>query len=117
VRPGERGPAAPRQIIVLFRDLSGPHTLEVVRGIVDAADESRVDVVTEKTGHRSISQWLEECVALGAAGLILVISMLAEDDQRRIVEQRLPVELADPPRGASRPSPTSCRPVLLPSLA
>lgn len=60
VRPGEPDPAAPRQIIAVFRDLSGPYTLEVVRGIVDAADELGLDVVTGTTGHRSISQWLEE---------------------------------------------------------
>lgn len=96
VRAGEPDPAAPRQIIAVFRDLSGPYTLEVVRGIVDAADEIGIDVVTGTTAHRSISQWLEECVALGAAGLIIVISMLAEEDQRRIVEQRLPVVLVDP---------------------
>ncbi|MFK0283177.1 LacI family DNA-binding transcriptional regulator [Streptomyces sp. NPDC090499] len=96
VRPGEPDPAVPRQIIAVFRDLSGPYTLEVVRGIVDAADEIGIDVVTGTTAHRSISQWLEECVALGAAGLIIVISMLAEEDQRRIIEQRLPVVLVDP---------------------
>jgi DNA-binding LacI/PurR family transcriptional regulator len=96
VRPGERNLAAPRQIIAVFRDLSGPYTLEVVRGIVNAADALGVDVVTGTTSHRSISQWLQECVALDAAGLIIVISMLSEDDQRRIVEQRLPVVLIDP---------------------
>ena len=91
--PGGRGP---RQIIAVFRDLSGPYTLEVVRGIVDAAGELGIDVVTGTTGRRSIAQWLEECVALGAAGLVIVISMLSEDDQRRIVEQKLPVVLVDP---------------------
>lgn len=96
VRPWERDPQVPRQIIAVFRDLSGPYTLEVVRGIVDAAGELGMDVVTGTTGRRSISQWLEECVAVGAAGLIIVISMLAEEDQRRIVEQRLPVVLIDP---------------------
>ncbi|MGQ4389292.1 LacI family DNA-binding transcriptional regulator [Streptomyces sp. SAS_270] len=106
VRPGEPDPAAPRQIIAVFRDLSGPYTLEVVRGIVDAADELGVDVVTGTTGHRSISQWLEECVALDAAGLIIVISMLAEEDQRRIVEQRLPVVLIDPLSAPSHDIPS-----------
>ncbi|WP_037672777.1 LacI family DNA-binding transcriptional regulator [Streptomyces griseus] len=96
VRPGEPDPAAPRQIIAVFRDLTGPYTLEVVRGIVDAADDLGIDVVTGTTAHRPISQWLEECVAIGAAGVIIVISMLAEEDQRRIVEQRLPVVLIDP---------------------
>ncbi|MGW0838795.1 LacI family DNA-binding transcriptional regulator [Streptomyces sp. NPDC002787] len=102
VRSWERDNKEPRQIITVFRDLSGPYTLEVVRGIVDAAGELGVDVVTGTTSRRSISQWLEECVALGAAGLIIVISMLAEEDQRRIVEQRLPVVLVDP---LSAPSP------------
>lgn len=96
LRPRYGDPAGPRQIITVFRDLSGPYTLEVVRGIVDAADELGVDVVTGTTGSRSISQWLEECVSLGALGLIIVISMLAEEDQRRIVDQRLPVVLVDP---------------------
>ncbi|MEU1513612.1 substrate-binding domain-containing protein [Streptomyces sp. NPDC005811] len=102
VRSWDREAAAPRQIIAVFRDLSGPYTLEVVRGIVEAAGELGIDVITGTTGRRSISQWLEECVALGAAGLVIVISMLAEDDQRRIVEQRLPVVLVDP---LSAPSP------------
>jgi len=96
VRPWEREADGPRQIIAVFRDLSGPYTLEVVRGIVDAAGELGIDVVTGTTSRRSISQWLEECVALGAAGLIIVISMLADEDQRRIVDQQLPVVLIDP---------------------
>ncbi|WP_328543809.1 LacI family DNA-binding transcriptional regulator [Streptomyces europaeiscabiei] len=95
-RPWERDPATPRQIIAVFRDLSGPYTLEVARGIVDAAGELGIDVVTGTTGRRSISGWLEECVALGAAGMVIVISMLAEEDQRRIVDQRIPVVLIDP---------------------
>lgn len=96
VRPWEREAVRPRQIIAVFRDMSGPYTLEVARGIVDAAGELGINVVTGTTSRRPISRWLEECVALGAAGLIIVISMLAEDDQRRIVEQRLPVVLIDP---------------------
>jgi DNA-binding LacI/PurR family transcriptional regulator len=96
VRVWEQDPSAPRQIVAVFRDLSGPFTLEVVRGIVDAAGALGVDVVTGTTSRRSISQWLEECVALRAAGMIIVISMLTEEDQRRIVEQQLPVVLIDP---------------------
>ncbi|MEW2403123.1 LacI family DNA-binding transcriptional regulator [Streptomyces sp. NPDC046862] len=106
VRPGERDPARPRQIVAVFRDLSGPYTLEVVRGIVAAADELGIDVVTGTTGHRPISQWLQESVALGAAGLIIVISMLAEDDQRRIAEQGLPVVLVDPLSAPSHDIPS-----------
>jgi LacI family transcriptional regulator/LacI family xylobiose transport system transcriptional regulator len=82
VRPWERESARPRQIIALFRDMSGPYTLEVARGIVDAAGELGISVVTGTTSRRSISQWLEECVALGAVGLIIV--------------KRLPVVLVDP---------------------
>jgi DNA-binding LacI/PurR family transcriptional regulator len=45
---------------------------------------------------RPISHWLRECVNVGALGLIVVISMLTEEDQRHIVEQKLPVVLVDP---------------------
>ena len=106
VRPWERDPATPRQIIAVFRDLSGPYTLEVVRGIVDAAGALGIDVVTGTTSRRSISGWLEQCVALGAAGIVIVISMLSEEDQRRIVEQRLPVVLIDPLSAPSEDIPS-----------
>jgi DNA-binding LacI/PurR family transcriptional regulator len=106
VRPWERGPVTPRQIVVVFRDLSGPYTLEVARGIVDAAGEFGIDVITGTTSRRSISRWLEECVSLGAAGIVIVISMLAEEDQRRIVEQRLPVVLIDPLSAPSEDIPS-----------
>ncbi|MFC1404545.1 MULTISPECIES: LacI family DNA-binding transcriptional regulator [Streptacidiphilus] len=96
VRVWEQDASAPRQIVAVFRDLSGPFTLEVVRGIVDAAGALGVDVITGTTSRRSISQWLEECLALRAKGMIIVISMLTEEDQRRIVEQQLPVVLIDP---------------------
>ena len=96
VRPWEREATTPRQVVAVFRDLSGPYTLEVVRGIVDAAGLVGVDVVTGTTSMRPISRWLRECTDLGALGLIVVISMLTEEDQRHIVEQKLPVVLIDP---------------------
>ena len=96
VRPWDREATMPRQIVAVFRDLSGPYTLEVVRGIVDAAGLVGIDVVTGTTSVRPIAHWLKECTALGALGLIVVISMLTEEDQRHIVEQKLPVVLVDP---------------------
>jgi LacI family transcriptional regulator/LacI family xylobiose transport system transcriptional regulator len=96
VRPWDRDSATPRQVVAVFRDLSGPYTLEVARGIVDAAGLVGVDVVTGTTSMRPISHWLRECTELGALGLIVVISMLTEEDQRHIVEQKLPVVLIDP---------------------
>jgi DNA-binding LacI/PurR family transcriptional regulator len=96
VRPWDRDSGAPRQVVAVFRDLSGPYTLEVARGIVDAAGLVGVDVVTGTTSMRPISHWLRECTDLGALGLIVVISMLTEEDQRHIVEHKLPVVLIDP---------------------
>jgi DNA-binding LacI/PurR family transcriptional regulator len=96
VRPWEVARPAPRQILAVFRDLVSPYTQEITRGIVDAAAEFEVNVVLGTTGSRSILRWLEECVAMGAEGVIIVISMLTEADQLRIVEQHLPVVLIDP---------------------
>jgi LacI family transcriptional regulator/LacI family xylobiose transport system transcriptional regulator len=67
-----------------------------VRGIVTGAAEAGVHPVIGMTNRQPIARWLDECSALGAAGMILVISMLAEADQRRIVEQHIPVVLVDP---------------------
>lgn len=96
VRPWDRSATTPRQMVVVFRDLSGPYTLEVARGIVLAAGLVGVDVVTGTTNSRPISHWLKECVALNALGLVVVISMLTDEDQQHIIEQQLPVVLVDP---------------------
>ena len=96
VRSWEATRSAPKQILAVFRDLVSPYTLEITRGIVDAGAEFDVQVVLGTTGSRSISRWLEESVALGAEGVIIVISMLTDADQLRIVEQHLPVVLIDP---------------------
>ncbi|BCY09638.1 substrate-binding domain-containing protein [Actinoplanes sp. L3-i22] len=90
------GDGRPRQILTVFRDLAGPYTLEVVRGIVTGAAEAGAHAVIGMTNRQPISRWLDECEAMGAAGMILVISMLAEQDQQRIVEQHIPVVLVDP---------------------
>ncbi|MER7690819.1 hypothetical protein [Streptomyces sp. NPDC097610] len=80
----------------MFQDPSGPCTLEVARRIMDAAGELGIHVVTATTGRRSISQWFQECVALGTTGLIIVISIVAKENQRRNVEQWPPVVRVDP---------------------
>jgi DNA-binding LacI/PurR family transcriptional regulator len=86
----------PPKILALFRDLDGPYTLEVVRGIVNGAAGAGVHSVVGMTNRQSIACWLDECATAGFAGMILVISMLAEADQRRIVDQHIPVVLIDP---------------------
>jgi DNA-binding LacI/PurR family transcriptional regulator len=95
VRPGVTG-GAPRQIMTVFRDLAGPYTLEVARGIINGAAEVNAHAMIGMTNRQSVARWLDECDALGAIGMILVISMLAERDQQRIVEQHIPVVLVDP---------------------
>ena len=96
VRTWETEARRPRQILAVFRDLAGPYTLEVVRGIVESAAGIGVHTTVGTTGRRSIAQWLEECPRLGALGVVIVISTLAEREERRILDQRLPVVLVDP---------------------
>ena len=106
VRPWEAAARRPRQILAVFRDLMSPYTLEITRGIVDAAAAYGVNVVLGTTSSRPISRWLEESVELGAEGVIIVISMLTEADQARIVEQHLPVVLIDPLQAPVEPIPS-----------
>ena len=106
VRPWEPDPDRPRQIVAVFRDLAGPYTLEVTRGIVEAADRAGLHVVTGTTTSRSIAQWFKQAVALEAVGMVIVISMLSEEDQRYAVEHDLPVVLVDPLSVPSAPIPS-----------
>ncbi|WP_425246366.1 LacI family DNA-binding transcriptional regulator [Streptomyces sp. NEAU-NA10] len=106
VRTWESGARRPRQILAVFRDLAGPYTLEVVRGIVESATESGVHTTVGTTSRRSIAQWLQKSVELDAAGVVIVISALAEQEQRRIREQRLPVVLVDPLNAPSADIPS-----------
>ncbi|WP_051865271.1 LacI family DNA-binding transcriptional regulator [Streptomyces griseus] len=106
VRAWDGDARRPRQILAVFRDLAGPYTLEVVRGIVESAAEMGVHTTVGTTSRRSIARWLEESAALGAAGVVIVISALAEQDQRRIVDQRLPVVLVDPLNAPSADIPS-----------
>ena len=94
-RPGSAA-GGPRQILTVFRDLDGPYTQEVARGIVNGAAEVDAQAVIGMTNRQPIAGWLDDCGAMGALGMILVISMLAERDQQRIVKQHIPVVLVDP---------------------
>jgi LacI family transcriptional regulator len=106
VRIWETDARRPRQILAVFRDLAGPYTLEVVRGIVESAAEVGVHTTVGTTSRRSIAQWLEECHKLDALGVVIVISTLAEQDQRRILDRRLPVVLVDPLNAPSADIPS-----------
>ena len=94
-RPGAASGSS-RQILTVFRDLDSPYTLEVARGIVNGAAEANAQATIGMTNRQPITRWLDQCDELGAAGMILVISMLAERDQQRIVDQHIPVVLVDP---------------------
>lgn len=95
-----------RQILAVFRDLAGPYTLEVVRGIVESAAEIGVHTTVGTTSRRSIAQWLAESQKLDALGVVIVISTLVERDERRILEQRIPVVLVDPLNASSADIPS-----------
>lgn len=88
-------PSVPR-IVVVFRDLVGPYTLEVARGIVDAIALHGAESVVGTTNTRSVSDWLAHASAQHATGIIFVISMIVDADQDTIREHNLPVVLIDP---------------------
>jgi len=86
----------PQQVYVVFRDLIGPYTLEVARGVVDAVSAAGVECVTGTTSTRPVGAWLDAAERSGALGVILVISMLTDADQRRVMSGGVPVVLLDP---------------------
>jgi DNA-binding LacI/PurR family transcriptional regulator len=86
----------PHRFFAVFRDLASPYTLEVARGIVEAAASAQVDAVIGTTMHRSVSQWLDACDEADVLGMILIISTMTERDQARVLDKHVPVVLIDP---------------------
>ena len=96
VPPGAKEVAEARRFYAVFRDLDSPYTLEVVRGVVDAAGQAGLDAIVGTTIHRPVSQWLDACAEPDILGMVLIISRMTERDQERVLSKHVPVVLIDP---------------------
>ena len=90
-------PLANKHIELVFDALRNPNNLEIMSGIIEAADE--------QSGHVAVSilppnvntrHWIHELERFGRAGVIMVTSRLSAEQQSSLVEAAIPLVLIDP---------------------
>ena len=90
-------PMARRHVELTFDALVNPNNLEIMRGVVDAAQKAGGHVaVSTAPGDQAGPPWVNELVRTGRDGLILVTSELSDEQQQRLSRAKLPVVLIDP---------------------
>jgi LacI family transcriptional regulator len=90
-------PQAHKHIELVFDAMSNPNNLEMMRGIIKAADEDGAHVaVSVLPATVEARQWVNELERVGRAGLIMVTSRLTPEQHKRLTEAALPVVLIDP---------------------
>jgi LacI family transcriptional regulator len=96
--PRARRPAGARRVFeVLFDGFGSPYTLEIIRGITEAAGELDVDVVIGPAlGRAPGAEWVRRIVAATREGVIIVTSRLTDDHWQRLTDAKVPVVVIDP---------------------
>ena len=97
-------PLATKHIELVFDALRNPNNLEIMTGIIEAADQHgghvAVSILPPDVNAR---QWIHELERFGRAGVIMVTSRLSAAQQSSLVEAALPLVLIDPVNPVDEP--------------
>ncbi len=96
--PRARRPAGVRRVFeVVFDGFRSPYTLEIIRGVTEAAGELDIDVVIGPAlGNAPGADWVRRIVAAAREGVIVVTSNLSDDHWQRLSDAKTPVVVIDP---------------------
>ncbi|PRX96128.1 LacI family DNA-binding transcriptional regulator [Allonocardiopsis opalescens] len=86
-------------IDLVFVDLHGQWSAEVLRGVEEATQRADVGVVVSAVKGqeaRPHGHWLRRIMARGSDGLLLVLSDLSPDQRSQLADVGMPVVLVDP---------------------
>ena len=90
-------PSAHKHVELVFDALNNPNNLEMMRGIIAAAEEHgghvAVSTLPENLNTRA---WVNELERVGRAGLIIATSHLTAEHHRWLTEAALPLVMIDP---------------------
>ena len=90
-------PLANKHIELVFDALRNPNNLEIMSGIIDAAEEQGGHVaVSILPPNVNTRPWIHELERFGRAGVIMVTSRLTAAQQSSLVEAAIPLVLIDP---------------------
>jgi LacI family transcriptional regulator len=96
--PRARRPSSPRWVFsAVFNGFHSPYTLEIIRGVTEAAGELDVDVVLGPAiGGVKGAGWVHRIAAGGHKGVIVVTSDLGDDHRDRLRAANMPLIVIDP---------------------
>lgn len=95
-RGGDGSKHAAQGLHLVVDTLKSPYTLEVIRGVVEAADETGLEVVLIEGGEDGAGRWVPRVTAAGRQGVILVTSRLSEQQRRALAAAGVALVLIDP---------------------
>jgi LacI family transcriptional regulator len=86
-----------QSICLVFDSFENPYSMEISRGVMEAAAELGVDVTVSLTTAATPGlTWADRVIRAGHEGLILVTSELTEAQRSHFDRSRLPLVLIDP---------------------
>ena len=95
--PDSDGRNGSRRMVQLVVDtLESPYTLELIRGVSDAADEAGVEVVLSQSGGDANGRWVQRAAGGGRRGLILVMSQISDEQRTTLAGAGVPLVMIDP---------------------
>jgi LacI family transcriptional regulator, galactose operon repressor len=95
--PDGDGRAGSRRMVQLVVDtLASPYTLELIRGVSDAADEAGLEVVLSRSSGDRDGRWVQRAAGGARRGLILVMSKISEEQRATLAGAGVPLVMIDP---------------------
>jgi len=89
-------PTARAGLDLVVDTLLSPYTLEVIRGVSEAADEAGLELVLTQGGQDGGDHWAERVAGAGRHGVILVTSAISARQRRALAAAAVPLVLIDP---------------------
>jgi DNA-binding LacI/PurR family transcriptional regulator len=96
VARGDAAPPAARTIVLSFDALDNANNLALMRGVMEHSQRAGVRVVTRMTPTEADGAWPQAMVDADHAGVILVTSSLAHDQQQALTDAHIPLVVIDP---------------------
>ena len=89
--------AAAKAVELHFDSMESSNNLQIMRGVLDAAESVGIDVVVKITPKNFAGKsWVENVANAQHSGLILVTSRMDDEQQDAFIEAGLPVVVVDP---------------------
>lgn len=93
----QTGGSAARLIELVFHELDSAWSIEIIRGVEQAARRNGMGVVLSDLGgrHSPDQRWMREVIARRPHGIILVLSTLTADQKRQLETRSIPYVVLD----------------------